>query len=284
MIMVQDLSFSYSGKKLFSGLDLSLPGGGIYGFLGKNGAGKTTLLKIISGLLSPGKGVVRVAGQSPFQRRPEFLQDLFFIPEEFKMPGVSPERYMRLYAPFYTHFDPALYLSLLEKFELDPGADLSNCSFGQRKKCMISFGLAANCRLTLLDEPTNGLDIPSKSQFRRVLASVLTQDRSFIIATHQVRDLENLIDSVLILDNGKIIFNQTMEEIPQCLSLETLDILPGEGDVLYSEKGLDGYRVVRENTKGWERAMDLETLFNAVTQNPERIKAVFQRRQSHEEG
>lgn len=279
MITVQELSFSYRSKKLFSDLDLLLSGGGICGLLGKNGAGKTTLLKIISGLLFPDKGRISVSGQIPMKRHQEFLEHLFFIPEELNMPNVSPENYMGLYAPFYPKFDPAAYAAYLDKFELDPKLNLAQCSFGQRKKCLTAFGLAAGCRLTLLDEPTNGLDIPSKTQFRRILASVVKEDRLFIIATHQVRALENLIDSVVILDNGRIIFNHASEDISRCLRLETMETLSGE--VLYKENRLQGYKVLRKNTSGFEGFVDLETLFNAVIRNPEKIEAVFQKEGSH---
>lgn len=277
MISIQDLSFSYRSKELFSELDLSLSGGGICGLLGKNGAGKTTLLKLISGLLFPKKGSVEAGNEVPLRRSSGFLQNLFFIPEEFKMPSVSPLKYMWLYAPFYNKFDPEKYESYLEKFELEPRTNLLKCSFGQRKKCLIAFGLAANCDLTLLDEPTNGLDIPSKTQLRRALASVLTKDRLFVIATHQVRDLENLIDPVVILDNGKVIFNYSLEDISQNLRVETQGILPAPDAVLYCETHIEGFKTVVENTGEFESSLDLETLFNTVIKNPVKVKEVFEK-------
>ena len=193
------------------------------------------------------------------------------------MPLASPLKYMWLYAPFYPQFDPQLYEYYLEKFELESRTNLSKCSFGQRKKCLIAFGLAANCDLTLLDEPTNGLDIPSKKQLRRSLASALNKERLFIIATHQVRDLENLIDPVVILDNGKIIFNYSLEDISQTLRVETLSTLPESDKVLYSEKQMEGFKTVVENTSKFESFLDLETIFNTVIKNPEKVKAVFEK-------
>jgi ABC-2 type transport system ATP-binding protein len=276
MLSIQDLSFSYRSKLLFSQLDLSLSSGGICGLLGKNGAGKTSLLKLISGLLFPQKGHIKIIDETPSNRSAELLQNLFFIPEEFQLPPVSPQHYMWLFAPFYPKFDPIKYQSYLEKFELNPRTNLKKCSFGQRKKCLIAFGLSTNCHLTLLDEPTNGLDIPSKTQLRRSLASVLTEDRLFIIATHQVRDLETLIDPVVILDNGSIIFNHCLEEISQHLQVETLPCLP-ESNVLYSEKKLDGFKTVLENTGETESFMDLETLFNTVINNHDKVSAIFEK-------
>ena len=281
MLSIHDLSFSYRAKRLFAQLDLSLSSGGICGLLGKNGAGKTSLLKLMSGLLFPQQGTIQINGQAPASRSAGFLQNLFFIPEEFRLPPVSPRAYMRLFAPFYPRFDPGQYLAGLENFELDAGTNLDECSFGQRKKCLIAFGLAANCQLTLLDEPTNGLDIPSKSQLRRTLASVMTEDRLFIMATHQVRDLETLIDPVVILDNGNIVFNHSLEEISRHLQVATLDALPASGEVLYSEKRLDGFKVVLENPGGAESFLDLETLFNTVISNQEKVKTLFGKETIH---
>jgi ABC-2 type transport system ATP-binding protein len=197
------------------------------------------------------------------------------------MPPVSPLQYQQLFAPFYPNFDTIRYVAYLKKFELDAQANLARCSFGQRKKCLLAFGLAANCRLTFLDEPTNGLDIPSKSQLRRALASVVTEDRLFIIATHQVRDLESLIDPVIILDQGRIIFNQTMAAISQRLWVRLLDAAPNADEVLYTEKTLEGFRVVLENPGAEETHIDLELLFNTVISNCENVAAIFERRSTH---
>lgn len=282
MIFIENLSFSFRSKPVFSSLDLSLPGGGICGLLGRNGAGKTTLLKVMAGLRFPREGTVMVADDQPSNRSSGFLKNLFLIPEEFRLPPVSPREYERLFAPFYPGFDVDQYGAYLEGFELDPRENLSRCSFGQRKKVLIAFGLATNCRLTLFDEPTNGLDIPSKAQFRRALASVLTEKRLFVIATHQVRDLESLIDPVVILENGEIIFNRTLAEISRHLRVETLPSLPKSGDVLFSEKKLDGFRVVLENTGGADSFMDLETLFQTVLKSRDRLEAVFEKEDDHE--
>jgi len=281
MIAIEDLSFSYRATKLFSHLDLSVPAGGICGLLGKNGAGKTTLLKLIGGLRFPRLGEIRVAGERPADRSPRFLQDLFLVPEEFRLPSVSPLQYERLFAPFYRRFDAQRFSAYLEEFELDPRENLARCSFGQRKKCLLAFGLAADCRLTLLDEPTNGLDIPSKSQFRKALASVLTEERLFVIATHQARDLETLIDPVVILDEGRVIFNHPLEEVARHLRVDLLSAAPGPDEALYSEKTVEGYRVVQENAGDEETHMDLELLFNTVVRNHEKVAAVFERRSAH---
>ncbi len=275
MIEINKLSFSYDREKLFSELNLAVEPGTICGLLGKNGAGKTTLLRLFCGLLFPQNGESRIMGQRPADRSPQFLQELVLLPEEFYLPPVTAKQYERLYAPFYPRFDTALFERYLEEFELAAGKKLTKYSYGQKKKFLIAFGLATDCKLMLLDEPTNGLDIPSKSQFRKALASALTEERLFIISTHQARDLENLIDPVIILDEGQIIFNHSLEQISTRLSVFRLSERPEPDTVLYMEELMDGYLVVAENTEQEESKVDLEILFNTIVQNREKISVLF---------
>ena len=217
MIEIKNLSFGYRKEKLFSGLDLQLKPGNIHGLLGKNGVGKTTLLKLIAGLRYPQDGECLVWNYVPRRRLPGMLEDLYFIPEEFFVPTLTIKSYEKIYAPLYPRFDGVALAEYEKEFDLDVDKKLTEFSYGQKKKFLLAFGLASNCRLFLLDEPTNGLDIPSKSQFRRVLASALADDRIIIISTHQVRDMENLIDDIIILEDGKIVFNQYTHDI-SCIS------------------------------------------------------------------
>jgi ABC-2 type transport system ATP-binding protein len=275
MIEIKDLSFAYKREKLFSDLNLSLTPGGICGLLGKNGAGKTTLLKLMSGLLFPQEGQIQIMGQSPSKRSPEFLQDLIFLPEVFDLPPITPKQYEMLYAPFYPKFSNKSFSSFLGEFEVTGNKKLSALSYGQKKKFLIAFGLATNGRFVLLDEPTNGLDIPSKSQFRKAVASCLDADRIFIISTHQARDLESLIDPIIILDEGKIIFNHSTEEISTRLKVSYQSSPPEPEEALFSEKTFDGYTIVTENHDNEDSHIDMETLFNTVISNNTKISSMF---------
>jgi ABC-2 type transport system ATP-binding protein len=276
MIDIRSLSFGYKREGLFSDLNLSLKPGGICGLLGKNGAGKTTLLKLMAGLLFPQKGAIQVMGKSPADRSPDFLQELIFLSEVFDLPAATPEQYRMLYSRFYPRFSNEQFKAFLEEFEITGKKKLSTFSYGQKKKFLIAFGLATNGRLMLLDEPTNGLDIPSKSQFRKAIASCLEDDRIIIISTHQARDLETLIDPIIILDQGRIIFNQPMEEISNRLKVSNISMPPDQEKVLYSEKTFEGYVTVSENDDHDGSHMDLETLFNTVINNSAGISRVFQ--------
>lgn len=274
MVELNNVGFSYKKKKkLFSGLNLKLTGGYIYGLLGKNGAGKTSLLKQISGLLFPEEGESLIHGQRVSERLPEVLQDIYVIPEEFALPSISIDRYVRSNAPFYPNFSREQLDLYLQEFELASDEKLSSMSYGQKKKFLISFGLATNARLLILDEPTNGLDIPSKSQFRKIIASALTEEKLIIISTHQVRDLENLIDIVLVLESGKIIFNHDIANISEKLRfVQDVKPIPTE-EILYSEEAAGRRPGIVKNTSQMESRIDLEILFNGIIKNAAAIEA-----------
>jgi len=282
MIKINQLFFEYSkGQNLFEKLDLEIPSGNVYGLLGKNGAGKTTLLKLIAGLLFTRRGTCEVMDYKSEFRRPEMLTELYFIPEEFYLPPIRITDYISSHAPFYPRFDLTRLKDYLTGFQLPEISRLSNLSYGQKKKFLLAFGLATDCKLLILDEPTNGLDIPTKSQFRKLLAGSLSADRTFLISTHQVRDMENLIDPIIILEEGSIIFNASMDTVSRRLAVTLQSEIPDETDVLYYEKVLGGYAVMKENAAEAETKIDLELLFNAVINNRAKIGEIFGREASH---
>src|SRR5262245_59339589 len=277
MIELSGLGFRYgrAGKPLFQGLDLQLPAGTICGMLGANGAGKSSLLRLLAGLSFPQQGSCRVLGFVPGERQPEFLSDLFLLPEEIFVPAVTAAVYARRYADFYPRFDRATYDKLLADFELPTDRKLAAYSYGQKKKFLLAFGIASNARLLIMDEPTNGLDIPSKSHFRRALINHFAPERSFLISTHQAHDLEGLIDSVMILAEGNILLHATLDELTARLQVELEPQRPD--DALYVEETLEGYRVVRENRSGTEGNLNLESLFGAATSASARLRQVLAR-------
>lgn len=272
MISINNLGFSYGKKQtpLFHNLDCELQAGSIAGLLGKNGAGKTTLIKLMIGLLFPTNGDVRIMGQDPSQRDPSMLENIYFLPEEFYIPGISINNYIKANAGFYPRFDSDLLKRLVSAFELPETKSLQKLSYGQKKKFLISFALSTKCRLLVLDEPTNGLDIPSKSIFRKVLAGSLDEDQLVIISTHQVRDVENLIDRLLMLENGKFIIQKDLLDISSKLNFTTASSPTGE-NILYSEMVPGGYRVITPSTNG-SSSVDIELLFNAISSGNEKMK------------
>ena len=272
MVIIKDLKFRYSRKQqpLFEDLSCELPSGSIVGLLGKNGAGKTSLLKLMIGLLRPTEGFVRIMGHEPAQREPSLLQDIYFLPEEFHQPGISIRKYVKANSGFYPRFDEQLFNRLITDFELPDNKQLSQLSYGQKKKFLISFALSTKCRLLVLDEPTNGLDIPSKAIFRRVMAGSLDEDQLVIISTHQVRDVENLIDRVLMLEQGKFIMQKNIYEISSKLHFATTTSPDGE-NILYHEMVPGGYKVITPQTDG-SSSVDIELLFNAISKGTDKMK------------
>lgn len=281
MIEIKNLSFGYKkSEKVFRNLALHIESGGICGLLGKNGSGKTTLLRLIAGLIFPDEGSNKVMGKIPSQRQPSFLEEIYFLSEDLYVPPVTTDDYIKYYAKFYPRFDLTIFHDCLQEFDLASHKLLTHFSHGQKKKFLIAFGLATRCRLLLLDEPTNGLDIPSKAQFKKLLASIVTEDNLIIISTHQVHDVENLIDSILILDEGKIIFKQSLFAIAKHLAFTLQKIEPDMDACIYSEKQLGGYLTVTINNSDQEGSVDLEVLFNAILANKIKMQNIFDEVQS----
>jgi ABC-2 type transport system ATP-binding protein len=277
MIQISNLSFGYSKRHLlYQNLSLSLQNGNIYGLLGKNGAGKSTLLKNIAGILFPSRGSVNVDGMDPGKRNPSFLKTVYYIPEEVYVPSLTIRQYLSLYTVFYPLFNLEQLHEYLKVLDVEVPGKLNALSFGQQKKFIIAFGLACNTSLMLMDEPTNGLDIPSKSQFRKLIASIMNDERIILISTHQTRDLENLIDQVIIVDNGQLLLDASMDEVSTRLYFETVRQLPSDKKILYTENDLRGISIVRENLTGEDSRVNLEYLFNGVTAQPTLTKEIFQ--------
>jgi ABC-2 type transport system ATP-binding protein len=267
MIEINKLSFRYGKRKpLFSDFSLNIEDGRIIGLLGKNGAGKSTLLKLVAGLLRPQQGELLVGGYTPFQRDPNYLSDIYMIPEEFSLPDISIGGYVKALKPLYPTFDNAKLASILKEFELNSGDKLNRLSHGQRKKFMIAFALSTNCHLLILDEPTNGLDIPSKSLFRKVLVSSVTEEQLILISTHQVKDIDTVIDTVVVVENGGLAFMDDIAGISRKYLFETVLNPEDVKDVLFREKSPLGYRIIRKNEGETETSIDLELLFNAIIQ------------------
>ena len=276
MVTIQNLCFSYKKKKVFDNLNLEFSGGHVYGLLGKNGTGKSTLLQNIAGLLYPKGGIITVHGLTPSDRLPLFLSDVFMVPEEFYLPDISIDNFLTHQAAFYPAFNRQKFGDYMSVFQIPADSTLQNMSYGQKKKVLISFALATNSKLLLMDEPTNGLDIMSKSQFRKVLAEALDDNRCIIISTHQVKDLENLIDRVTVIDDGKILFDQNAADITKKLAFRFAYDDEDVAASLYQETSLKGAVIVAPNNEDEETKLDLELLYKAIVTNSAAITKQFQ--------
>lgn len=274
MIEIRNLDFSYKKTAVFHNISLTFAPGSIYGLLGENGVGKTTLLKLICGLQNPQQGSCTIDGHVCFEREPEMLQNIVFLPDEVTIPDNStPADYVKELAPFYPKYAYGTFLHLMQEMEVEPERKFKEMSFGQQKKSLIACALSLGTDYVLLDEPTNGLDIPSKADFRTLLSKRATEGTTIIISTHQVKDVENLIDPIIILTHDDVLLNASIDQVTRKLTF-SYDAAPVDG-ALYSEQMPGGCMNVCVNNDGSESKVNIEALFNAVLRNKNLIKELF---------
>lgn len=277
MITVENLSFVYRKSKpaVLSDFSLRLEKGKVYGLLGKNGVGKSTLLYLMSGLLTPKSGRVMYHGTDVRRRLPVTLGDMFLVPEEFELPATSLISFVELNSPFYPHFSKEDMVKYLHCFEMSMDVDLGALSMGQKKKAFMSFALATNTSLLLMDEPTNGLDIPGKSQFRKFIASGMSDGKTILISTHQVRDIDKTLDHVLIIDDSRVLLDESMVGISDRLLFVESDDRALVQRALFAIPSVQGNLLILPNTEGDDSEVNLEILFNAILAKPQEITALF---------
>ncbi|MCG2650462.1 ABC transporter ATP-binding protein [Alloprevotella tannerae] len=273
MIDITHLDFKYRKQRecLLEDLSLQAVSGKIYGLLGKNGCGKSTLLYLIAGLLKPNKGSLSIDEELPTKRTTTFLQNLFLVPEEIALPAIKADSYIALNAPLYPNFSQDILESCLTAFEMDTDRRLDQLSMGQQKKFYLSFALATRTKHILMDEPTNGLDIPSKSQFRKVITQHLDESQTVIISTHQIRDIDILLDAIIVVDRHKIVVNTDISTIQNhfCFTHRPSD--EPVDDALFVQPTIGGNAVMLSNDTAEETQVNVELFFNAVTSNPQLI-------------
>lgn len=277
MLQVENISFSYGRRKpeVLSDFSFSLEKGRVYGLLGKNGVGKSTLLYLMCGLLTPKHGRVMYHGVDMRRRLPETLRDVFLVPEEFDLPAVSLVQFVELNSPFYPNFSKEDMMTYLHLFEMDWNIHLGGLSMGQKKKVFMSFALATHTSLLLMDEPTNGLDIMAKSQFRKFIASGMSDERTIVISTHQVRDIDNVLDHVVIMNNSCVLLDESIARVTERLAFVESDSPALAEEALYKLPSVQGNSLLLPNREGVETKLNLELLFGAVLADPEKIKELF---------
>ncbi|MBD1434132.1 ABC transporter ATP-binding protein [Sphingobacterium sp. DN00404] len=269
MIAINNLSFHYKkDMTIFDNISATLSPGHIYGLLGLNGVGKTTFLKLICGLLFPKTGTVKTNGFSPSTREVTFLSDVYFVTDEVDLPPWTISNFLDIYGSLYPKFDRSYFEDILIAFQVNRREKIKSLSYGQRKKVNIAFALATNTSLLLMDEPTNGLDIPSKTQFRKLMARHVSPDRTIIISTHQIRDIHQLIDHLLILQNYTLALDASIDELDKQIKFRQ-GTYP---EALYTESRPNGDVNILANTNGEETPFDIELFFNAISNHPGFLK------------
>jgi ABC-2 type transport system ATP-binding protein len=267
MIDIEHLHFRYGRKSVYDDLSLSLSQPGVYGLFGRNGSGKSTLLKIMSGLLFPTSGVVNVLGFTPKQRRPDFLEQIYILPEEFHLPNISLATLEKTHAPFYPHFSRSDFESHVQTFELSMTDGFEAMSLGQRKKAVLAFALATHTPVLLMDEPTNGLDIMGRSQFKSIMARPSQRQRLVVISTHQAHDLESLMHYALFVDAGKLELSADMKILQSALRTGVVESLAEVPTPIYKEQQGQHWAYVVANESDAPGAIQLELLYKALSVN-----------------
>jgi ABC-2 type transport system ATP-binding protein len=271
------MSFIYpkGRRNIHTNLTLNLEENKIYGLLGKNGTGKSTLLYLIAGLLKPTKGTITMdvtneetgetTNYSTFERHQEVLREIFFVNEEYTLPALNLNDWASSLGGFYPSYSEEMFRQCLADFDITGNPKLTTLSMGQQKKVIISFALASGVKYLFMDEPTNGLDIPSKAQFRKVVSSCMTEERTIIISTHQVHDIEFLLDHIIIIDNDRLMLNASTGEITDKFVFEYRTPGSSTEGVIYQEPTLQGNVTMayRKSTDP-ETNLNLELLFNAT--------------------
>ena len=273
MIKIQNLAFSYGKTEVLKNISMDLEPGRIYGLLGENGVGKTTLLTLLCGLKKTQEGTISADGHDPYKREPVLLQDQYYLPDEVAAINDKAIAWGKASGKFWPEFSLENYEAILREFEVDPQQKMNAMSAGQLKKTYIAFALSCGVRFLYLDEPTNGLDIPSKAQFRSALMKYTAEDSTIVISTHQVRDLENIIDPIIILDRRDVLLNASIEEIADKLYFDYGTTL--HPDALYSEQLPGGFIQVLPNTEKADSKVNIEALFNTVHKHKDLVKNLF---------
>lgn len=273
MIRIQNLAFSYGKNEVLRNISMDLEPGKIYGLLGENGVGKTTLLTLLCGLKKTQTGTIDTDGRNPWKREPALLQDQYYLPDEVAPVNDKARCWAKATGKFWPNFNLDTFEKVLAEFEVNPEQKMNAMSAGQLKKTYIAFALACNPKYLFMDEPTNGLDIPSKAQFRKAVGLYTAEDSTIVISTHQVRDLENIIDPIIILDRCDVLLNATIEEISEKLYFDYGTTLH-QGS-LYSEQLPGGFIQVLLNSGQGESKVNIEALFNAVHRHKDLIKGMF---------
>ena len=213
-IEVQDLHYRAGKRFTISNLNLHVPTGSIYGFLGPNGSGKTTTIRLLLGLLRPRAGRITVLGRGMPAAAPSILARTGFVPEQPHLdPTLTVRETLRFQAAFYPSWDRTWADQLLHTFDLDEGLPFGRLSKGQKGKVMMLLALAQRPELLVLDEPTDGLDPVVRRDMLTALVDYVSQrEATVFISSHLVHELERICDWVGVMDNGRLITELPMDQ------------------------------------------------------------------------
>lgn len=279
MLEIKNCTFNYKrrGEPTIKDFSMKLYESGVYGLLGSNGAGKTTLLQLICGLLTPVSGEITFNGVNTRRRLPSIQSEMILVPEEIELPPIKLEEFIKINGALYPRFSKEEMMRHMEIFGITGDIRLDSLSMGQKKKVYLAFAMACNTKVLLMDEPTNGLDIPAKSAFRKFIIESINDQRIFVISTHQVRDVSQILDHVMIMDNSKVLLNQTVADILRRIKFTDTADKELIDNAIYAVRGLGGASVILPNMDDDDSELNLELLFDFAVGEPERLNSLFEK-------
>lgn len=279
MLEIKNCTFNYKrrGEPTIKDFSMKLYESGVYGLLGSNGAGKTTLLQLMCGLLTPVSGEITFNGVNTRRRLPSIQSEMILVPEEIELPPIKLDEFIKINGALYPRFSKEEMMHHMEIFGITGDIRLDCLSMGQKKKVYLAFAMACNTKVLLMDEPTNGLDIPAKSAFRKFIIESINDQRIFVISTHQVRDVSQILDHVMIMDNSKVLLNQTVTDILRRIKFTDTADKELIDNAIYAVRGLGGASVILPNMDDDDSELNLELLFDFAVGEPERLNSLFEK-------
>ena len=255
--------------------------GEILGILGANGAGKTTTLRILASVIKADEGQVCLDGADITGNLMDYRRHIGFLTSELKLEDYFTPNYL------FDYFSKLYGVGeeqaaqrkkeLFEKFGIDKFAEVkvADMSTGMKQKISLVISIVHNPDIIIFDEPTNGLDIPGKSQFRKFIASGMSDDKTIVISTHQVRDIDKVLDHVLIMDDSRVLLDESTSNICDKLFFVESDDRELAKSALFAIPTIQGNYLILPNEKQDESELNLELLFNATLATPEEIARLF---------
>ncbi|WEK04027.1 MAG: ABC transporter ATP-binding protein [Candidatus Devosia phytovorans] len=214
IVSARGLRKKFGRKEILHGLDFDIPPGRIYGLIGHNGAGKTTTLNAMLGLTSC-EGTIRVLGEDPFAKRAKLMENVAFISDVASLPRFLRVRELfALLTNIHPNFSPEKARSFLEGTDIKPEMKVKHLSKGMVAQLHLAVVMAIDAKLLVLDEPMLGLDITYRKRFyRRLLEDYMTEERTLIITTHQVDEIEFMLSDIMFIRDGEMILHMQMETV-----------------------------------------------------------------------
>lgn len=213
MIDIINLSKKFGKVHALDDVTFQIKEGKVIGIFGINGVGKSTILKSIAGVIRPDKGKILIDGE---EMNPKLYNKIAFVPDmDTYFPYLTIKDTFAFMKEFYENWDEEKATKLLEMFNLTEDKMISTLSKGNRARIKIILGFAQNAKYILLDEPFSGIDIFKREEFIKVMIEYISPEQSIIITTHEIAEIEDIVEEVVILHEGKLAFNFNVEDVRQ---------------------------------------------------------------------